>query len=93
MTEDAQSRWVRDVLKLPPDYFNGSRGSPVWLSVYIGALSGKARETKVFMEIWEHASLDDKAQIKIEAVLCLLEPDWRAREGMMEKAVKRWKGV
>lgn len=88
--EDVQSRWVRDVLNLSPDYFDGVIGGPVWISAHIGALPGKARETKLFMDLWEKASAEEKVLVRIEAVLCLIETDWRVREQVMEEAVKRW---
>ncbi|OYW74390.1 MAG: hypothetical protein B7Z37_17990 [Verrucomicrobia bacterium 12-59-8] len=87
--ENAEFRWVRDVLNLPPDYFVQATG-PSILACSIGALPGKFRETKVFMNLWENATAEEKPLVCIEAVLCLVESDWRERERMMDEAGKRW---
>lgn len=89
--EDAQSRWVNDVLHLPHDYFDGVMGGPFWMAGHIGALPGKCRETRLFMELWEKVSAEEKSLVCADAVLCLLEPDWNVREQMMNEAAKRWR--
>jgi hypothetical protein len=88
--ENPEFRWVRDVLKLPPDYFLQSSGPSIF-GYCIGALPGKFRETRLFMELWEKASAEEKPQVYAEAVLCLLERDYKTREQMMEEAAKRWR--
>lgn len=88
--ENSEFRWVRDVLKLPPDYFVQASGPSIF-GYSIGALPGKYRETWIFRNLWENASVEEKPKVRIEAVLCLMERDWRAREAMMDEAVKRWR--
>ncbi len=81
--------WVRDVLKLPPDYFVQSAGTFIF-GYTIGALPGKCRETRLFMELWEKSSTEEKPLVRIEAIRCLAEIDWRVREQMMNDAAMRW---
>lgn len=88
--ENPEFCWVRDVLELPPDYFVQASGASIF-GYSIGALPGKFRETKLFMDLWEKASAEEKPLVRIEAVRCLVEFDWRAREQMMEEAAKRWR--
>lgn len=88
--EDDQSRWVRDVLNLPPDYFDGVIGGPVWMSGYIGALPGKFREARFYKDLWENASAEEKPLVRADAVLCLLESDWKGRERLVKKAAQQW---
>ncbi|WP_395741296.1 hypothetical protein [Prosthecobacter sp.] len=88
--ENPEFRWVRDVLKLPPDYFVQASGASIF-GYTIGALPCKMRETKLFMELWEKVSAEEKPGVQIEAVRCLVEHDWRAREQIMEEAARRWR--
>lgn len=87
--ENSGFRWVRDVLKLPPDYFVQGSGPSIF-GYTIGALPGKCRETGLFMELWEKVSAEENPLVCADAVLCLLEPDWNVREQLMEAAAKRW---
>lgn len=87
--ENPEFRWVRDVLELPPDYFVQSSG-PSLFGYSIGALPGKYRETRLFRELWDQASVEEKLLVRIEAVRCLAEGDWKVREQMMNEAAKRW---
>lgn len=87
--ENAEFQWVRDVLKLPPDYFVQASGPSIF-GYSIGALPGKFRETRLFMELWEKATVEERPMVCAEAVLCLMERDWKAREQMMDEAKRRW---
>lgn len=89
--EDALSRWVRDVLNLPPDYFDGVVGGPFWIAAHIGALPGKYAEVRLFRDLWENASAEEKPLVRADAVLCLLESDWQVRELMVKEAAQRWR--
>lgn len=88
--ENREFRWVLDVLKLPPDYFLQVTGGSVF-GYSIGAMPGKLPDTRLFMELWEKASTEEKPLVRIEAVRCLVERDWRVRKQMMEAAAKRWR--
>lgn len=88
--ENPEFCWVRDVLKLPPDYFLQSAGPSIF-AYSIGALPGKFMETRLYKELWEQVSAEEKPLVCAAAVLCLLENDYRARELLMDEALKRWR--
>lgn len=88
--ENPEFRWVRDVLKLPPDYFVHASGASIFVSC-IGALPGKLPDTRLFMDLWEQVPAEEKPMVRIDAVRCLVEKDWKVRQQIREEAARRWR--
>lgn len=89
--ETIHSRWVRDVLGLPPDYFTAITGPSVF-GTCIGALPRNGHEVAIFRQLWTSASAEDQTAIRIQAVLCLMEPDADTREQMVQETQRRSQG-